>query len=171
MFQRAKLIFEFLPPYRFAARAIAHGVACLDHEFANHAVEDDVVVVVVSGVGNEVFDGEGRGFGEESDRYVAVGCVEGGERAGCGGFGFFLLFGEGGGAGLFVVDVAGAFCGADGELVGGMYVMGWWKGKGGWERGFHTCCRSYTCKISLCLSLYKQALHLSPRPPEAKDSH
>jgi len=69
---RAEFVLEALAPDAFAARAVAERVACLDHEFADHAVEDDVVVVAVAGVRDEVFDGFGRGVGEEADRDVAV---------------------------------------------------------------------------------------------------
>lgn len=63
-------------------------------------MEDYVVVVAVFGVGDEVFDGFGGSFGEESDRYVAVCGVDYGGCADCGGF-----CGRGG----FGVDVARFF--------------------------------------------------------------
>jgi hypothetical protein len=110
-----KLVLELLAPDTLAARAVAHGVARLDHELADHAVEDDVVVVAVAGVRDEVLDGLGRGLGEEADGDVAVGGVKGGCGS-CGGFAGFLfgLFGEV--AGLFVVDVAFGFGDAGGWM-------------------------------------------------------
>ena len=51
-------------------------------------MENGVVVVSVFGVGDEVFDGFGGGFGEEADVDVAVGGVEDGGGAGFGGLGF-----------------------------------------------------------------------------------
>ena len=41
-------------------------------------MEDGVVVISVFGMGDEVFDGFGGGFGEEADVDVAVGGVEDG---------------------------------------------------------------------------------------------
>ena len=48
-------VFEGLAPDRLAAAACAGGVAALDHEFRDYAVEDDAVVVAVFHVSGEVF--------------------------------------------------------------------------------------------------------------------
>lgn len=105
----AELVFELLAPDALAAGAVAHRVAGLDHEFLDHAVEDDVVVVVPAGVRDEVLDGLGGGVGEEADGDVAVGCVNGGGgcvgRRACG----FVCFVGVCLAGLFVLDVACGF--------------------------------------------------------------
>lgn len=82
MFEGGELVFEFAAPDGFPARAVAVRVAALDHEFADHAVEDGVVVVAVAGVGDEVFDGFGGRGGEESEVDVAHGGVEDGRGAG-----------------------------------------------------------------------------------------
>ena len=106
--QRAKLVLEFAAPDRFAASAVAEGVATLDHEFANDAVEDGVVVIAVFGVGDEVLDGFGGGFGEEAEVDVAVGSMQDCGGAGFVGFCFFFLAGVEV-AGFFVLHVAGRF--------------------------------------------------------------
>lgn len=73
--QRRKLVFKLATPDTFAACAVAQGVAGLDHEFADYAVEDYVVVVRGPGVRDEVFDGFGCVLGEEPDLDVPVGGV------------------------------------------------------------------------------------------------
>ena len=64
------LIFEIFAPDGLAAAASACGVAALDHELLDDAVEDDSVVVAVLTVCGEVFAGLGSDVGEkfECDR-------------------------------------------------------------------------------------------------------
>jgi hypothetical protein len=74
-------------------------------------VEDDVVVVTVSGMCDKVFDGFWCGFREEADRDVAVRGVDGGGGASRG----FFSVGDGFGiyvAGFLVLDIALRFCDA-----------------------------------------------------------
>ena len=113
--QRRELVLEFLAPDAFSARAVAEWVPALDHELADHAVEDGVVVVAAARVRDEVFYGSGGGFGEEAEVDVAVCGVDDGRGAGVGGADFDFL--EGGELfGLFVLHVARGF--ADFGVVG-----------------------------------------------------
>lgn len=90
-------------------------------------MEEDVVVVLVSGVRDEVFDGFWGGFWEEADCYVAVGCVEGCCGACGGGFGGLLGLALIGGSRFFVVDVALGF----GDAVCGLSSGENWRLGGG----------------------------------------
>ena len=54
-------------------------------------MEDGIVIVAGAGVGDEVFDSAGSGFGEEAEVDVAVGGVQDGGSAGFVGFCFFFL--------------------------------------------------------------------------------
>ena len=115
MLQGGKLVLEFAAPDGFATGAVAEGVAALDHEFADDAVEDGVIVVAGFGVGDEVLDGFGGGFGEEAEVDIAIGGVK--DRGGASLVGFELLFAVGVEvAGFFVLDISGGF--GDFGLVG-----------------------------------------------------
>ena len=52
--RRVYLVLEFLSVYRTAAAACACGVAGLEHEVGDYAVEDYVVVVAALGEGGEI---------------------------------------------------------------------------------------------------------------------
>ena len=109
--QRGEFVGELGAPDGFAAGAVAERVAGLDHEFADHAVEDGVVVVAGAGVGGEVFDGARGGVGEEADVDVAIGGVEDGGGREVGGFGFRWVLRVREVARFFVLYVAGGFAG------------------------------------------------------------
>lgn len=88
--QRAKLVLELAAPDGFAAGPVTHGVAALDHELADDAVEDGVVVVAIFRVRDKVLNGFRGSFGEEAEVDVAVGGVEDGSGAGFVEFYFFF---------------------------------------------------------------------------------
>ncbi len=80
MFQTGvDLVFELFAVDGAAAAAGAGGVAGLEHEVWDYAVEEDVVVVAALGEGGEVFAGlggvsfGGGGVGRWEERYF--GCV------------------------------------------------------------------------------------------------
>lgn len=76
---RVDLVLELLAPDGAAASTGAGGIAGLEHEVGNDAMEDDVGVVVSSAKGGEVFAGFGGMGGVELEGYgtlVVVSCSE-----------------------------------------------------------------------------------------------
>ena len=73
-----ELVLELAAPDGLAAGAVALGVAGLDHELTDDAVEDGVVVVPVARVRAKVLDGLGALVREELDLDVARGGAQGG---------------------------------------------------------------------------------------------
>jgi hypothetical protein len=65
-----KLVFELAVPDTCSARAVAEGVARLDHELGDDTVENHVVVVPAARVSDEVFDGLGRLLREQTHVHV-----------------------------------------------------------------------------------------------------
>ena len=90
-----KLVFEFAVPDARSARAVAEGVAGLDHELGNDAVEDHAVVVSAVRVSDEVLDGLGRLLREQAHVHVPKRRVD--RRGRCEGRGVQRRSGRGGG--------------------------------------------------------------------------
>ena len=65
-----KLVFEFAVPDARSPRAVAEGVARLDHKLGNDAVEDHAVVVSAARVSDEVLDGPRRLLREQAQVHV-----------------------------------------------------------------------------------------------------
>ena len=65
-----KLVFKLAVPDACSARAVAKGVARLDHELGNDTVENHVVVVPATRVSDEVLDGLGRLLREQAHVHV-----------------------------------------------------------------------------------------------------
>lgn len=90
--ERGELVFKLFSPDTFATGTVAEGIAglllsvmirlagstdaYLDHEFSNHAMEDDVVVVAILCMRDKVLYCLRRGVREESHMDVAVCCVD-----------------------------------------------------------------------------------------------
>mmetsp|Transcript_23682 Transcript_23682/g.40764 ORF Transcript_23682/g.40764 Transcript_23682/m.40764 type:complete len:459 (-) Transcript_23682:586-1962(-) len=71
-----EFVFEVVAPDRCAACPITEGVASLEHEALDDAVQDEAVVVPVANVLREVLHGLRALFREELDVYVAEGGVQ-----------------------------------------------------------------------------------------------
>jgi hypothetical protein len=65
-----KLVFELAVPDACSARAVAEGVARLDHELGDDTVENHVVVVPAARVSDEVLNGLGRMLREQTQVHV-----------------------------------------------------------------------------------------------------
>ena len=65
-----KLVFKLAVPDACPARAVAEGVARLDHELGNDAVENHVVVVPATRVSDEILDGLRRLLREQAHVHV-----------------------------------------------------------------------------------------------------
>jgi len=70
--QTRKLILKLLPPDALAARPIAQWITRLNHKLAYHAMEDNVIVISILGMGDEVLDGFRGSFRKETNVDVAV---------------------------------------------------------------------------------------------------
>ena len=87
--QRAfELVSERFPPTTLAAAARARGIAALQHEISDVAVEGNVIVSALFGESDEVPDCFGGEFGVEGEVYAAVGCAQAGVAGVLDAFGF-----------------------------------------------------------------------------------
>ena len=90
-----ELVFKFTVPDARSARAVAEGVARLNHELGNDAVEDHAVVVSAARVSNEVLDGLRCLLREKAHVHVPERCVD--RRRRCEGRGVQRRSGRGSG--------------------------------------------------------------------------
>ena len=107
MFQVGELVCKFLAPDALSACAVAKWVTGLYHEFADYAMEDDVVVVVIAPMGDEILHSLGCGVWEEANGDVAIGSVECCRRTRCCECFIILLFVGASGTGFLVLYVTG----------------------------------------------------------------